>query len=88
MMKKAREEKRKAEEAARHERGEPEPAEPELHEEEKWEKKLDGIAKEEASKNEKKDSIVINTWEENEQISKEADFAHGATVEEIKEHVE
>ena len=88
MMKKAREEKRKAEEAARRERGEPEPAEQELHEEEKWEKKLDGIAKEEASKTEKKDSIVINTWEENEQISKEADFAQGATVEEIKEHVE
>ena len=44
MMAAAREEKRLADEKARKERGEPEPKEAELHEEEKYEKKLDGIA--------------------------------------------
>ena len=47
MMEKARAEKRKADEAARRERGEPEPTAPrELNEEEKLEAKLDEIQKE------------------------------------------
>lgn len=68
MMAKAREEKRLADEAARKERGEPEPAEVQKHEEEKLDDKLDEIQKKE--KAEKETTIVINTWDDNEKIAK------------------
>lgn len=68
-MKKAREEKKAAEAAARRERGEPEPTEPpELNEEEKLEKKLDEIQKK------GENAVVIDKAEHK-----------GATVEEVQE---
>ena len=82
MMKKAREEKKAAEEAARRERGEPEPTEPgKLNDEEELEAKLEEIQKKE--KAEKEPGIVLNTWDENMEIVEKAES--GATVEELVE---
>ena len=81
-MKKAREEKKAAEAAARRERGEPEPSEPaKLNDEEQLEAKLDKIQKENSGK---EAGIEINTWEDNLQIANEAK-SNSCTVEEVVE---